>query len=243
VNATAAAAWAALAASSLPIGCGLTLWLRPSRRLVALTMGFGAGALISAASYELVLEAVAVRGPVVLGMAAGAGTFFAADALVDRRGGEHRKRVAPRASVEGSGQAIFLGTLLDGIPESFVLGVSLVSGGTVSAAFLVAVFVSNLPEAVAATWSLHAAGWRNRRIVTTWSWVVVVSAAAGLAGYLVVSAVPSADGAFAQAFAAGAVLVMLTDSMMPEAFDHGGRAAGLLVVAGFVVASSLIALE
>jgi hypothetical protein len=161
MSAAAAAAWGAVAASSLVVGCGLTLWLRPTARVVALTMAFGAGALISATSYELVLEAIAARGAVVLGMLSGAVVFYAADAMIDRRGGQDRKEISTERPTAGpgSGQAIFLGTLLDGIPESFVLGVSVVLGGSVSVAFLVAVFVSNLPEAVAATWSLHGAGW------------------------------------------------------------------------------------
>lgn len=245
MSAAAAAAWGAAAASSLVVGCVLTLWLHPTARVVALTMAFGAGALISATSYELVLEAIAARGPVVLGMLSGAVVFYAADAVIDRRGGQDRKEISterPTAG-SGSGQAIFLGTLLDGIPESFVLGVSVAMGGSVSVAFLVAVFVSNLPEAVAATWSLHGAGWRDRRLVVIWIWVVGASAAASLAGYVVVSAVPSAEGAFAQAFAAGAVLVMLADSMIPESFEQGGPTSGLVAVLGFIAATSLARLE
>ena len=234
-----AGGWAALAAASLAIGCAVTLRLRPSTRVIGLTMGFGAGALISATSYELVGEAVKSHGPVVLGMTVGALTFWAADTIVDRRGGEDRKRIEGNRAADGSGPAILLGTLLDGIPESFVLGISVAVDGVVSVAFLVAVFVSNLPEAIAATGSLAATGWPGQRLLTLWLWVVVASAVAGLVGAVTVSALPAADGAFAQAFGAGAVLTMLADGMMPEAFEHGGRVVGLVTVLGFIVSAAL----
>jgi ZIP family zinc transporter len=237
VSALSAGGWGALAASSLLIGCAITLWLRPGPRVVALTMAFGAGALISATAYELVLEAISSTGPIVLGMTCGALTFFFADAVIDRRGGENRKAVDGEGVPEGSGQAIFLGTLLDGVPESFVLGLSLAAGGSVSLAFLAAVFISNLPEAIAATGSMTAAGRGHRSVIALWGWVVLASAVSAAAGYLLVVNVPGVDGAFAQAFAAGAVLTMLSDSMMPEAFEHGGPSAGLFTVMGFIVAT------
>ena len=243
MSALSAAAWGALAASSLLLGCAVTLWTRPSTRVVGLTMGFGAGALISATSYELVDEAISSGGAVVLGMTVGALTFFVADLVIDRSGGEDRKRVEGERASEGSGSAIFLGTLLDGIPETFVLGVSLALGGGVSLAFLAAVFISNLPEAIAATGTMRATGRSARSVVMRWGCVVLASAVSAAIGYLVVSNVPGADGAFAQAFAAGAVLVMLADSMMPEAFHHGGPTAGLLTVSGFIVATLISRLE
>jgi ZIP family zinc transporter len=243
MDAAAAAAWAAIAAASLLIGCALTLWLRPSDRVVGLVMGFGAGALISATSYELVLEAIESHGPVVLGLTAGALTFFVADAVIDRRGGADRKRIVGETAAGGSGMAIFLGTLVDGIPESLVLGMSLALGGSVSTAFLAAVFVSNLPEAVAATGALHAAGWERRRLFELWGWVVLSAAVSGALGYVLVANVSGLDGSFAQAFAAGGVLTMLADTMMPEALEHGGRTVGLVTVLGFIVATTISALD
>jgi ZIP family zinc transporter len=171
-------------------------------------------------------------------MLLGALTFFTIDFVIDRRGGEDRKRIEGEQAVGGSGLAIFAGTLLDGVPESLVLGMSVALGASVSTAFLVAVFVSNVPESVAATGSLSAAGWPTRRLIELWLWVVAAAAVAGAAGYLLVTHVPSADGAFAQAFAAGAVLTMLADTMMPEAFEHGGKTVGLVTVLGFIVATA-----
>jgi ZIP family zinc transporter len=105
------------------------------------------------------------------------------------------------------------------------------------------VFVSNLPEAIAATGSLYGSGWARKRLFMLWLWVVVAAAVAGAAGSIVVHAVPAADGAFAQAFGAGAVLTMLADAMMPEAFEHGGRSVGLVTVLGFIVAAALSRFE
>jgi ZIP family zinc transporter len=136
-----------------------------------------------------------------------------------------------------------LGTLLDGVPESLVLGMGLAVGGAVSASFLVAVFVSNLPEAVGGTVALRAAGTAPPAILRIWGGLVLASGAAAALGYALVRALPGADGTYAQAFAAGAVLTMLADTMMPEAFEHGGKPVALLTVLGFLLAGLLSTLE
>jgi ZIP family zinc transporter len=238
MTALPAALWGVLAASSLLIGAGLALWLRPSNRIVGLVMGFGAGALISAVAYELAPEAAQGDAPVMLGLALGALTFFGGDWLIDRRGGERRKSIAGEAPA-GAGQAIFLGTLLDGVPESLVLGMGMAQGGAAGLSFLVAVFVSNLPEAMAATSSMRDAGQSHRTILAMWLALVVASGVAAALGFLVTSQIPVVEGDFVQAFAAGAILTMLADTMMPEAFEHGGRAVGLVTVLGFVVSAAL----
>jgi len=236
-DALTAALLGALAATSLVIGALLALWMRPSNRIIGLIMGFGAGALISALAYELVEEAINAGGPVGVGLALGAVTYFGGDWLVDRRGGQDRKDIAGGDS-SGSGEAIFLGTLLDGIPESLVLGAGFALGESVGLAFLIAVFISNLPEAMAATANLQSAGRTRRSILIMWLWLVLGSAVAAAAGYFVVLVVPGAEGAFAQSFAGGAVLTMLADAMMPEAFEHGGLAVGLITTLGFAVATA-----
>jgi ZIP family zinc transporter len=235
-----AALWGALAASSLLIGAMVALRLRPSNRITGLIMGFGSGTLISAIAYDLVLEAADAGEYLALGIAAGALTFFIGDWLIDRAGGENRKSIAT-GSEEGSGLAIFLGTLLDGIPESVVLGISLATGGAVGASFLIAVFISNLPEAIAATTSLQTAGRSQNQILRMWLALVAASAAAAALGYALVNNLPGVEGDFFQAFAAGAMLTMLADTMMPEAFEHGGKAVGLVTTLGFVLAFALTA--
>jgi ZIP family zinc transporter len=234
-----AALWGVIASSSLTIGSLLTFWLKPGRRIIGLIMAFGAGTLISAIAYDLVEEAADSGRALALaaGLALGAITFFIGDWWVDRAGGADRKRSGGEQA-EGQSFGIFVGTLLDGIPESFILGASLVTGGGVSVAFLSAVFISNLPEAMGATTGMIAAGWPQRRIIGIWLAVAGMSAVAATIGYALTAAM-SLDGVVAQAFAAGALMAMLTDSMVPEAFEYGGKAAGLLTVLGFTVAFAL----
>jgi ZIP family zinc transporter len=234
-----AAAWGSLAASSLVIGSLLTFWLKPGRRIIGLIMAFGAGTLISAIAYDLVEDAAASGRSLALaaGLALGAITFFVGDWWVDRAGGEHRKRSGGEQA-QGNSFGIFIGTLLDGIPESFILGASLVAGGGVSITFLGAVFISNLPEAMGATTGMITAGWPKQRIIGIWSAVAAAAAVAAVSGYALTASL-SLDGVLAQAFAAGALLTMLSDSMLPEAHENGGNAVGLLTVLGFAVAFAL----
>jgi ZIP family zinc transporter len=239
-----AALWGGLAASSLVIGAVLALRARLSNRVIGWVMGFGAGALIAAIAYELIPESlVADAGSgILIAFGAGALTFFVLDWVIDNRGGRHRKKIAGDRP-EGSGTAIFLGTLLDGIPESLTLGLSLALGGAISVAFLAAVFVSNIPEGIAGTTSLLAEGDSKRRVLWMWIGLVIASGAAAALGYAVVQATPAIDGRTVQAFAAGGVLIMLADVMMPEAFEHGGKIVGLLTTLGFLTAAVLSALE
>jgi ZIP family zinc transporter len=143
----------------------------------------------------------------------------------------------------GTGGAIALGTVLDGIPESIVIGISLLDGTGVSAAMVAAVVLSNLPEAIAATDGLARAGTPRGRILGLWVALALVSAAAAALGYAVVGRLPGAVAAFVQAFAGGALLTMLGDTMIPEAYAQARRVAGLLLVLGFALAFALSALE
>jgi zinc transporter, ZIP family len=263
-SAISAGLWGGLGAISLVIGAVLAIRLNPSNRATGAVMGFGAGALLGSIAYDLVPESLLKDGGwgIVVALTAGALTFFAGDWLIDRGGGQHRKRIGirrrgspvpspvPDPSADravrpsgGSGTAIFLGTLLDGIPESLVLGLGLALGGMISWAFLVAVFVSNIPEGVAGTTSMISEGHSQRRVLLMWIGLVVASAAAAGLGYLFGSTRPSADGRIAQSFAAGAMLTMLADTMMPEAFEHGGKVVGLLTTLGFLMAAIFAALE
>jgi zinc transporter, ZIP family len=234
-----AAFWGLVTAGSLWVGAALAT-LRPSARLIGLAMAFGSGALIAAVAYELVLEAVATDVELAaLGFASGALVFYGGDWWIDRRGGTGRKSMTGEAQLAGSANAIVLGTVLDGIPESFVLGASLAQEGVVPIAVVVGVFVSNVPEALSGTTGLLQAGWTRGHVFLMWSKVVAVSAAASVLGWLLLDAMGTDGGAFATAFAAGAVLVMLADTLMPEAFELGGREAGLLTALGFATGFAL----
>jgi zinc transporter, ZIP family len=240
-----AAFWGAFSASSLLIGGAVALRWGLSPRIVGLVMGFGAGALISAVSFELIEEAIAASagsGAAGLGLAAGALVFFGGDWYIDRRGGEQRKDIGGEGA-EGNAGAIVLGTILDGIPESIVVGGSLVAGGGVSIAMVAAAFLSNLPEAVGATTGLKKGGMPGRRVMGLWLVIVIVSAGSAGVGYVVLDDASANLGAVFQGFAAGAILTMLVDTMIPEAFEEGGKAVGLVTVLGFAVAVFLSQLE
>jgi ZIP family zinc transporter len=227
--------WGALGASSLIIGGLLAMWLPISRRLLGLIMAFGAGVLISAVAFELVQEASlssSGHGWVIAGLFAGSAVYFTGDWAIDRAGGE-----------SGMGLPITLGIVLDGIPESFVLGLTVLQDGKVSAAFLVAVFLSNLPEAIGATTGLLESGWSRLRVNLLWIGVTLVSAFSALAGYALLDGASGDTIAFVLAFAAGAILTMLADSMMPEAFANGGKLAGIVTTFGFATAFAINLLE
>ena len=232
--------WGGLAAAALLVGYALA-GRGLSNRTIGLVMGIGAGALISAIAYELMPESVLGTRGMAVAFALGAIVFFVGDWLIDRRGGADRKDIAGDQT-GGSGAAILVGTLLDNVPESIILGMSLALGGTINVAFLAAVFVSNLPEGVAGSVNLAAAGRSRRKIFWLWMMIVLVSAACAALGYGVVNWLPGAQGLYAQAFAAGAMLTMLADAMMPEAFEHGGMTVGLFTVLGFLLSAMLSAM-
>jgi zinc transporter, ZIP family len=240
-----ALAWGLIAASSLILGGILALRLPIGLRPIGLVMGFGAGVLISAVAYELVADAFGTAGgsgAVALGLLAGAFTFYVGDLAIDRFGGEGRKSAAGGQEV-GAALAIVLGTVLDGIPESIVLGLSLLEGGGVSVAMLAAVFLSNLPEALSSTAGLSKSGWDHKGILGLWVVVTIVSGISALAGYAFFDGAPVATIAFVQAFAGGALLTMLADTMMPEAFRYGGKQVGLVTTLGFALAFFITTLE
>ena len=198
--------------------------------------------LISAVAYELVQEAFetsAGDGGIALGLLAGSALFFGAEVLIERRAA---RRSAEAGSAQ-AGRALVLGIILDGIPESLVLGLTVLEAGTVSIAFLVAVFVANLPEAIAATAALERAGRDPRRIVRFWILVALGFGLCSLFGYVALDAASPRTIAIVLAFAGGAVLTMLANTMMPEALHHGGKLAGFITTVGFAVAFGISALQ
>jgi ZIP family zinc transporter len=239
-----AAFWGLIGASSLLLGAVLGLVVRLPTRVIGLILGFGAGTLISAVAFELTEEAFRLGGAdtVTFGLAAGAFTYFAGDWLIARRGA--KPRMSPMGEQrETTSTALLLGAVLDGIPESAVIGITLLEGGEVGVAVLLAVFISNLPEALSSSTGMRQAGHPASRIMLTWGLVVAVSAIAAALGYGLLDGASSDAVGWIQAFAGGAVLTMLADTMMPEAFNRGGRAVGLFTVLGFALAYLLSTLE
>ena len=233
---TAALAWGALAASSLVIGALLGLVREWPDRLIGIVLAFGAGALISAVSFDLAQEGARVGDPgfLGLGLAVGAITYFVLNRMVGRRS---------RASGSGGGTSLALGAFLDGIPEQAVLGIGIAIGEGVSVGLLVAIFVSNLPEAIGSSSEMRAAGRQPQAIRRLWLLVALICTTATVAGYAIADTVSGNLNAVIDGFAAGALLVMLIDSMIPDAVRKGGDVAGLVTVLGFAVAASLSGLS
>jgi ZIP family zinc transporter len=233
--------WGALGASALLIGALIAYLLSPTRGVIAVVMALGTGLLIGSVSFELIDEAlkyqaVAWVAAMVLG---GAAVFTVGDWLLERRGGGDRKD-ATGAQADGSPLAIVLGSVLDGIPESFVLGLTVLQGG-VSVSLLAAVALSNLPEGMSSSSGLRQAGWPRNQVVAMWSVVVLVSGTAAAAGYGMLGPASGRTGALVQAFAAGALLAMLADTLLPQAYAVEGVLTGSLVVTGFAVSLALSA--
>ncbi len=239
-----AAFWGAVGASSLLIGAVIAIAVPLPRRAIGLVLGFGAGTLISATAFELTEEAFKLGGAdaVTIGLALGALAYFAGDSVIERRGGGNRMSSMGEQSAE-SANALLLGAVLDGIPESAVLGITLLEGSGVGVAVLAAIFLSNLPEALSSTTGMRMTGQRSGRVLTTWALVVVVSAISAALGYGLLDGASGNAIGLIQAFAGGAVLTMLVDTMIPEAFARGHRAVGLFTVLGFALAYLLSTLE
>ena len=236
----AALGWGALAAGSLVIGAWLALARRWPAEQVGLVLAFGAGALISAVSFELIEEAVAIGDTWVAGagLAVGAVTYYLADGAIARRTGAGRG-MPGRKSGSSAGPALALGAFLDGIPEQLVLGIGIAVGEGVSVALLAAIFVSNLPEAIGSSTAMKAAGTPRHKVLRLWVAVAVLCTLAAVIGFAIGDLATDNLKAGIQAFAAGALLVMLIDSMIPEAVKQSGRAAGLATTLGFALATGL----
>jgi zinc transporter, ZIP family len=239
----AALAWGALAASSLLIGAALAFAHGWSKRQVGLVLAFGAGALISAVSFELAQEGLQIGGAGVTGIGLGIGAlaYFGLDGAIAGRHSAGRGRRG-RAGGSDGGTALALGAFLDGIPEQLVLGISLAAGGQIGIALLVAIFVSNLPEALGSAEQMHEAGTSRSAILRLWLLVAAICTLFTAIGYLAAEAVSGDARAAIDGFAAGALLVMLIDSMIPDARAQAGRVAGLVTVLGFALAAALSSL-
>jgi ZIP family zinc transporter len=239
----AALGWGALAASSLVLGSVLAFVRAWPPLPIGLILAFGAGALISAVSYELIQEGGQIGSPgsVGIGLAVGAIVYYLADGLIARRTGTGPGRPG-RASGENSGASLALGSFLDGVPEQMVLGIGLAGGEQISVALLVAIFVSNLPEGIGASVDMTASGTPRGKIIQLFCAVGLVCTLASVAGFAIADSISGELQAGVDGFAAGALLVMLIDSMIPDARKKAKRPAGLVAVVGFAVASALSSL-
>ena len=240
-----AGGWGLFAGVALLAGAAVGSLVRVPPRLIALVMAFGSGVLMAAVSFELIAEAYERSGmaPVVAGAAGGAAVYSGANAMLARRGAQHRKRSGEQqpseAEAPGSGNAIALGALLDGIPESVVIGTSLLGGGHLGVATVGAVFISNLPEGLASAAGMRSAGRSRGYVFTLWGSIAVISGLAALAGYALLGGASVTVMATITALAGGAILAMIADTMIPEAYSRVHLLTGLVTVVGYLSAFAM----
>lgn len=216
-----------LAQSSLLLAGLAVFWIRPSVKVIGSLAGFGAGALIAAVAFDLIPQAEElVEWETAIWLLLGALIFVVADNFVEKRFG---------AGDDAGPLGIVVGSVVDGVPESIIFGIQIASGQVLGAAFIGAVFISNIPQALAPSAALAQSGWRRGRVATMWGVVVLACAVTAWLGYLGGTALDAVGGR-AAAIAAGGLLAMLTDSLMPYAMEKGGSQAGVWTVVGFAAA-------
>ncbi len=243
MGALAAGFWGFVGGASLLLGALAGIYAGASRRAIATIMALGAGVLISSVAFELMDEAYQIGGfdASALGLLVGALAFYFADRAVNRSGGERRKN--PGDKQGDSSTAIAIGALMDGIPESAAIGISLLEGGKISTALVAAVFLSNIPEGLSSASGMKRSGRSTAHILGLWVGVTLASALAALLGYFFLAGAPEDVVASIQSFAAGAILTMLASTMMPEAYEEGGQVVGLVTAVGFLLSFILSRLE
>ena len=244
-----AAFWGLFAGSALILGAAIGSFAKLRTATIASVMAFGSGVLISALSFELMDEAYRKGGftSAAIGFLGGAVIYSAFSRFLNHRGAKHRKRSDGKQISEddqsGSGSAIALGALLDGVPESIAIGLSLLSGKGVGIVTVLAIFISNIPEGLSSSAGMKKSGRSTKYVFTVWTVIAVASGLASIIGYTVFGAFPASVIAATTAVAAGAILAMLTDTMIPEAHAEDADWAGIASVVGFLLAFLLSKLD
>ena len=244
-GAVEAGLWGLLGGAALVLGALVAWFLRVPQTVIASVMAFGSGVLVSAVAFDLVAEAADTGGlgPTAAGFLGGALAYLGANVLLARRGARHRKRSGGQQPSEeeqsGSGAAIAVGALLDGVPESVVLGLGLLGGGSVNPSVLAAVFLSNVPEGLSSAAGMRAGGRRAGYVFGVWGGIAVASGIAALVGYAALGGASPEVVAVITAVAAGAILTMVADTMIPEAFERTRTWTGVITSLGFLTAFAI----
>lgn len=234
-----AALWGGIAGSAVLLGALAGIYFKIKRSIIAYIMAYGTGVLIGAATFELLILSLRDGGMelTVLSFVLGALIFTLFDFVISRKGGRERKRSRKRP--EGSsGLALFIGTVLDSIPESFIIGVSFLNGGSASWLLMAAVFISNIPEGLSSSVGLLNDGYSKAKVQMLWLSVFGLSVISSMAGYSILKDKPEGLAAVVSSFSAGAVVSMVSSTMMPEAYEDGGPVVGFIAALGLI--SSLV---
>jgi zinc transporter, ZIP family len=231
-----AAMWGAISGSAVFLGALAALFLPVKKRIIGDIMAFGTGILIGAASYELLQDSIHNGGLTAtgIGFTLGAFIFTIFNYLVSKRGANRRKR-SSQTKAAGAGVAIFIGTVMDAIPESIMVGASLLEKQSVSWLLVAAIFLSNIPEGLSSTVGLKNSGYHKGKILLLWISVLVISSFSAWGGYYFLSNAPEYILAAIAAFAGGGIIAMITSTMMPEAYEESGTVTGLMAAMGLLV--------
>jgi ZIP family zinc transporter len=240
-----AAIFGLISGSTLFIGALLGMYLKIPKYILGAIMAFGSGVMVSALTFDLMENAFVTGGfvSVSIGFLIGTLLFVIGDYLIDHAGGHFRKHghgkiltLKNSTPTGNSGSAILLGSVLDGIPESLAIGIGLAAGEGIGVSMMIAVFLSNLPEGISGAQGMKSAGKSNRYILSIWGITILASALASALGYAILGNASQEIIAVTLSLAAGAILAMLADTMMPEAFEEGGRFIALATALGFFIA-------
>ena len=232
--------WGTLAASATMAGAILAMKITIPHRIIGFIMALGTGALIGATAYELLEGSLEISGftEVAIGFLGGSLTFTILDYFVSHRGGHQRKGAdrEKKKTDSTSGMGIFIGSVMDTIPETALIGMSLIGGKSVSLALVVSVFISNIPEGLSSTVGLLKSGFSKKKILFMWGFVVVASALSALGGATIFAEASNSIKAIVSCFAGGAIIAMVASTMMPEAYKEGGPAVGFVTSIGIFIA-------